>query len=482
MVEHGPRDRKLAAYLSWLIGLGLPSLYVLLALDHAFFWDTVQLASRHAHHYFQTGFSQLLLPEAIDSGHPPTFGMYVAVWWLAFGKSLAVSHLSMFPFALGIGLLLLQLSKAFCRPSLRPLALLLFLVDPVLAGQLTLVSPDVPLAFFFLLAVYALWRNWPVVVALGALGLAMLSMRGMMVAFGLALFSISLPYMRKEGGIPVFMKSLLPFLPAGLFSLLFLGWHYAQTGWIGYHEASEWAASFQPVDVGGFFRNLLVFGWRLLDFGRALVWAALFITWGLWGWRRLSKFRTLPYDMLFMFILTAALALVSLPSFLLYAGLQGHRYLLPLFLSISLLLVVWVSHMLPGRFRPGWILVLALAGLLTGNIWVYPKRVAQGWDSTLAHLPYYDLRQELIGRLDAERIPLGQVGSKFPNLGPLEYLDLNGRLDGFVEADLREQSYIFYSNIMNDFTDEELRQLESWIPMYLLRKGGVEVVLYERPY
>ena len=69
---------------------------------HFFFWDTVQLASQHAQFFLENGFSTFLLPDEMDSGHPPTFGFYLALVWRVFGKTLSISHLAMLPFLLGI--------------------------------------------------------------------------------------------------------------------------------------------------------------------------------------------------------------------------------------------------------------------------------------------------------------------------------------------------------------------------------------------
>ena len=70
--------------------------------DNFFFWDTVQLGSIHAQFYFDNNFSFFFLPENIDSGHPPTFGIYIALIWKIFGKSLVTSHFAMLPFLMGI--------------------------------------------------------------------------------------------------------------------------------------------------------------------------------------------------------------------------------------------------------------------------------------------------------------------------------------------------------------------------------------------
>src|SRR4051794_38753575 len=79
--------------------------YILLTffvLHNSFFWDTIQLGSKQAHWFYDHNFKFFFLPEIIDSGHPPSFGIYLAICWKLFGKSLPVSHLAMLPFLLGI--------------------------------------------------------------------------------------------------------------------------------------------------------------------------------------------------------------------------------------------------------------------------------------------------------------------------------------------------------------------------------------------
>ena len=140
--------------------------------DHAFFWDTVQLASRHAHWYYGQHFQHLLLPDEIDSGHPPGFGMYLAAVWVLFGKSLAASHLAMLPFLFGIIYLLYIIGSYFGGQRSSWMLILLAFAGPVLAGQSVLVSPDIVLVFAFLLALSGILYQKEAAAMAGALLLA----------------------------------------------------------------------------------------------------------------------------------------------------------------------------------------------------------------------------------------------------------------------------------------------------------------------
>jgi hypothetical protein len=173
--------------------------------DNFFFWDTMQLASQHAHFFYENNnFSTFLLPDEMDSGHPPTFGFYLALMWKMFGKSLTVSHLAMLPFLLGIVWQAWKLGEKTVGEGWTLWFMLLLIVSPVVAGQAVLVSPDIVLLFFFLMALNGILNydffdfydgsdlklnepfNWQL--SLAILGLSAISLRGMMVVFALFVF------------------------------------------------------------------------------------------------------------------------------------------------------------------------------------------------------------------------------------------------------------------------------------------------------
>lgn len=70
---------------------------------------------------------------------------------------------------------------------------------------------------------------------------------------------------------------------------------------------------------------------------------------------------------------------------------------------------------------------------------------------------------------------------KHPNLVPSRYIDLKNDDRSFPRADLQKQSYIFYSNIFNMFTDDEINALnEKWVVEKEYRCLQVVVRLYRK--
>ena len=466
--------KKDKIFLSILCVLALGTAW--LVRNHIFFWDTVQLGSKHAHWYYESGFKQLLLPDEIDSGHPPAFGIYLAGIWQLFGKRIAVSHLAMVPFIFGILYSLLKLGQHYGGERWGRWFPLLALSDPVLITQTVLISPDVVLICFFLLAWHAIVSDKKGWKAIAAVGMALISTRGMMVVVGLYLFDV---LSNRDNNFRKLFIRAVPYIPSGLIALAFLAYHYHVKGWIGYHPDSPWAPSFEMASLPQFFKNTLVLGWRLLDFGRIFIWLiSLGILAVLWQKGKINICKALTYKALWLLIiLTITLSL----TFLLYQGLQGHRYLLPIFVALNLVFFVLIAKSEFTERTKKILLGLSMLGLATGNLWIYPDKVSQGWDSTLAHLPYYHLRNNMLQYLGDNNIPLAEVGTAFPDIGALKYRDLSDQEEGMHTKNLQKSNYILYSNVMNDFTDEEIDSLNRfWKERHTLKSGGIRFVLYEK--
>jgi hypothetical protein len=461
------------------LGLGLLTLGLAIftaCVQHdPFFWDTVQLASKHAHFFHENQLRWAPLPPDMDSGHPPLLGYYLACVWALFGKTLPVSHWAMFPFLLANALLLLRAGRRLAGPGWAWWLLPLVLLDPVLLGQSALVSPDLLLLTFFLLALEGIGLPdappRPAVLALGIAGLCAVSLRGMMCA---AALGVACAWLSRRSALR--WRLWGAFLPGIALAAAFLAWHHAATGWTGFHPGSPWAPAFEAVGVAGALRNAAVLAWRWLDFGRFAEWLAL-------GWllARALRGRRWPVSPPLAVLFAVALAALSF-SALRYANLSAHRYLLPLFLLFHFL--VFQAIVLSGHLRAPQkravlaVLCLCLAG---GNFWVYPHGVSMDWDSTLAHQPYHPLRADALRHLRAAGIPLEQVGSAFPNLNSGEMLALDGERARFAEKDLARNRHVFISNIFNDFSAAERDTLRrQWRLRWRQQRAGVWGEIYEK--
>lgn len=455
----------------WLL---VYSVLVLFSLDHIFFWDTVQLASKQAHFFYENGFRNLILPREIDSGHPPLFGWMLALSWICFGKSLAVSHLFMLPWVGCMVIFVHKVADDFLGKTWGMWGAGLILLDPTLMAQSSLVSPDVLVVAGFLIGLHGIMNEKKYAVLIGALLCALISSRGAMIVVALMVWQWFLLY-RKNPGNSHFIKSTLPFLPALFIFGSFQLWHFWKTGWIGYHDQSPWAPSFDRVSPTIMLKNILLVAWRMADFGRCIVGLGIIIIALMKG---ISIIRSKESHHLLM--LGMVLSMVLLPSMIIHAGLTGHRYLLPLIILMDLLVMKWISSYLTKKWAKIVTLVLAIS-LITGNLWIYPRGVAQGWDSSMAHWPYFQLHASMNRYLSIYGIKISDVGCSFPNTANQKYLDLSASIQKHADKDVNTNPYFLYSNIFNDITQQEYNMLgRNYRPVHRLNKGGIEMVLYQK--
>jgi hypothetical protein len=450
------------------------TLLALVTLKLPFFWDKDILYSRIAHWLLAHHYSPVL-PDSLDPGYPPTLAWLLAGSWSFFGTSLQVMHLLMLPFILGIIWQTHILLRQFIPEKTIPPAMVILLADPTFLAQTVVCSTDLLLLFFMLLALNSVLMNRKQMLALAITGLLFSHMRGIMIGAALGIFDL---YRNGQWKSRIaFVKTVIPYLP-GL--VLFAGWfifHYNTKGWNGYHPGSPWAGCYVRVDAAGFIKNCAIVLWRLMDFGHVFVWIIAFVL----IIPRLKKGMFQDKHLRDLTFLLFLALLVTLPTMLIYKMLNGHRYLIPVYYLLSLAVIYLLfSTPVPARQRK-WMAILIIAGLLSGNFWVYPDKIAKGWDASLAHLPYHHLRHEMIKYIDQNHIPVSETGSRTPNTSVIDNIDLNGDQRSFPWADLAKDKFVFYSNICNVFTDEEIDELKNeWLVEKEFRCLQVRVTLYGR--
>jgi hypothetical protein len=259
-------------------------------------------------------------------------------------------------------------------------------------------------------------------------------------------------------------------------------WHRATTGAIGWHnpQSTEFYRSLS--DGAGLVKNYAVFVWRLLDFGMIAVWTALGASvYAAYKRNSLKRLANTHLVVVFGVMLLVWLPVIAvLPIFSI-----GHRYFLPL----TTLLILCTASML-AVFTPKverWFYAALCVALLTGHAWawLYPPRVAKGWDSTLAYLPYHALRKEMLGKIAARGINPREVASRNCAVFSTKYLDLANNPtsnDGsFTEQPITQSRYVFFASVLNGFSDEELRQLQSWECIERCAAWGIVVEVRKNP-
>lgn len=171
-----------------------------------------------------------------------------------------------------------------------------------------------------------------------------------------------------------------------------------------------------------------------------------------------------------------------LPLNMLWAkNLLAHRYLIPIYLSFSFFTATFLFSNFVNQKLKYTLSILWISCLISGNFIIYPDKIAKGWDSTLAHLPYYELRLKAIDYLDEKKIDFKETSSFFPNTASIDRIDLNHDYRNFNNYDGTSQ-YVFYSNIYNITDDEydEIHNKDSYEVVKKFENKGIYITVFKK--
>lgn len=428
-------------------------LWVLWCSRFPFFWDNI-LNAKLGLWYLENGVGRIVPPESMDAGHPPFFNIYLAGCWAVLGKSLLVAHLAMLPFLLGIVWTWWSWCKRFLSPQYAGWGMLILVVQPTFLAQSSLLSPDIALICFFLMALNAALGNRILILSLAVVGMAAVSFRGILMVPSVFLTAFVVTQGWKDWTKT--FKSILPYLPVAVLVLIWL-WHHVQVqGWLLSPPPETYGSHREVMGLGGMLRNLGILGWRWLDYGMVFIWIFL-------GVATLLHFKKLKGDFgtrqltLVVLLPTLWLTLLLVP----FSNPIGHRYFAAHFLLLCLLALRTIE-LVELKWRR-WAVPIALGiGLMSGHFLVYPPQIAQGWDASLAHWAYFKLDRDL------QYAPASEDGlacSDFPLLGSRveRYMEEgipHNLFENLHDAGWENCDCILYSNVSNGFSDAQLMELK----------------------
>jgi hypothetical protein len=449
-------------------------IFNLLSSNNFFFWDTISQISIPANWYYDNNFRYFFVPDEATTGHPAFAGMYLAIVWKLFGQSLLISHLAFFPFIFGILYQLFQyVERSQEKDLIKWLIFIFVILDPTLVSQLSLMTFDVIQVFLFLWCINSIIDKKGIQLSIAFIAICMTSLRGMICGGGILIFNFFFEYIATRR---ISVKTLLSYLPGILLSLLFFSLFYFNKHWIIHNAVSnKWAQSSELASPSEIIRNIGIFGWRLIDYGRI----------GLWSVFALILFKLIRKKTIenYFFNNTMLIAItqfiVFFPVCIFYRNPFGHRYLLPIIIPVAIITAFWVLKF--SKLR--WLLFFLISAVLfSGWFWVYPDKIAQGWDATPAHWPYYRIRKEMLNYLEYEKIHVSDIGSFFPNTKSFRLTDLSDNDLTFNDDENLKAEYVLFSNVFNkkDEIIDELFQSGNWIQVKTISRRHVYMILFKR--
>ena len=308
------------------------------------------------------------------------------------------------------------------------------------------------------------------------------------MAIGLFLVAF---YCNRQGKFLTKSKPFWQILPPyALSAVLITSWyvvHFYQTGYWLISPQSSWAAdSTGLASFPQIIKNGLICCWRLLDFGQLIYYILGLLAIYLSFKQQINHQLTRKYSSIIL--------LLVMPSLLIFLLLNKpicHRYFLIWHLLVPIgLLSCWRLIALKPLAK-SLLYVVTIIVLLSGSFWIYPDKIAMGWDSTLAHLPYFQLREQAIQYLAQQQnkannpIDPHLVAAHFPIFKAVESTNqlVFSKQSGYVCADIdtaKNYQYILYSNICTAFTDAELLELQHKKVIQKWENGAIKIILYKR--
>jgi len=419
--------------------------------EYGFFHDDILFGSKMGNHLYNNSIFDWTIPDEFDPGHPPFFGFILALSWKILGHKLWVSHLVMLPFIIGFFYQLFQFICYFIKDIKHQFfAFLLIIIDPTISSSFVLVNMEIISMFLFFLIINSIKERKNVIKCIGLLFLSILSIRYMMLFAGIFLFEISLKLFVQKNKLKsvLNMQFLLPYFIGCLPGAVFVLWRVLTKGSLT-NPNSPWEDYGHLADLNYLIRNCIVLIWRYIDFGRIFI--MLFILISIFKFRKKIIISKSLQQLLLVAIAPIFFILITI---LMITNTVGLRYFIVSYICLNLFAFIILNKF----YKSKKILYSILfVGLLTGNLWVYPKTLSQAWHNTLGHLPYHSLLLEAINYLNKNNINIEEVASFFPNYNVLDYIDFKGDKRSFTKFNAKNY-YVFYASVYN-LTDEEQKTL-----------------------
>lgn len=421
----------------------LSIILILFTLKNPFYWDNIVQTSVPANWYYETNFKFFYLPDDIATGHPTFVGMYFALLWKIFGRSLTVCHFGMLPFVFGLLLQIRYFLTTLKITDRLTVSMLMgfIIVDATFLSQLSLITFDIIQLFFFFLCINLILTNKNKSFTLCYIILILISLRASIMAGGIFIFNVLYDYFCLSKKIKV--KDYLKYIP-GVFSLfLFLLLFRINKGWVIHNTVSkEWESSGEFASFYGMIWNTLIFIWRLIDFGRI----GIFIVFLFFLFKSISIRKIQDNTLKILFLIIISQFILFFPILITSQIPFGHRYLLPIIVPAIILTVYWILNYT--KFPQLWLTSIFVL-LFSGHFWLYPMGVSEGWDATTIHWNYFRVSEKMYSYIEDNNIQNNEIGTFFPNN--------NSRYLTHIEEDKNDiyggipfqNEYVLYSNAFN---------------------------------
>jgi len=402
------------------------------------------------------------------------YSIYLASFWTIFGKNLLISHLAILPFVIGLIFQFNKLANRFLDKKLIPLAFLLLLIEPTMLTQTLMAGYDIVSCYLFLMGLNSVFGNKRYMIAFSMIILPVINLRGFTLVASLFLIDLYINSTR-EHFIKKTFKIFLAYLPSIFFLFGWMFYHYMETGWYAVSINRDRYHHLNGLEI--IFRNIIYIIWKIIDFGRIIIF--LFIIIFFFKTRKLkdTKVKTLFFIMLFSVL---PYCIFLLP----FSYPVSHRHFMITYIISIITFIYFVGFLKQNNIKIV-VLVITFLCLIAGNFIIYPERYGNGWDASIKGYPYFEMKMQLDSFLKKSDIEPSAIGTKFPIDFDNYDVFLSSEHFQFTDIDkkpLNKFKYIVQSNISNNFTPANIEELNhSWVLMKEFRSWQVYIKLFKNP-
>lgn len=451
---------KIKTYLPlYATGLFLLVFFFIVKND-PFFGDAISTVSRAAVTMYEEDLRTAWYLPQHDPGHPTLFPYTLAVLWKVFGKTLWIAHLLTCFISFFVLLLVYRITVFFAGKDAGWISLLLMACSALFISQSAMVLTHLPLTLFFLLCIYALLheRKWLFIASAVLMFYTHLEASFLFLGIGVADWLIQ----RRKMSVYRWLRTrfLWYALPLIAFSIWVTA-HYIHSGWA--LLSPNYMGHRTPALFISFLLNMLLVGWRLLDYGHFI----LFIPF-IFGWK--SK---IPLTLMVLCI-TITLILSACVAYFLDNSI-AHRYFLPVWTLLVILNAGWISRQ--DTLKKTLLVSMYAFVLVSGSFWYYPGKCLG--DATIAYRRYFDLSEQIKKDLGTQRLysyaPLSSPG-KYTWLDEQKGLNLAPLYDVRMDT----VAYVLGSSFTCELSGEQEEMLQKWHAKSY-ESGFVHATVYANP-
>jgi hypothetical protein len=130
------------------------------------------------------------------------------------------------------------------------------------------------------------------------------------------------------------------------------------------------------------------------------------------------------------------------------------------------------------------LIILICVSLISGNFWLYPERLGNGWDSSLKVIPYFHLKEEMDEFIKEEKIDIKQIGTQFPLIADKKYshlIDSSYFYNNVWSGPINKYNYFLFTNVINSDISNQIEETKhTWKLIKSLKSGQVYINLYKK--